>query len=91
MKILEAESPRGNFVALVGPEEGNSTVLIPQGMDINKRIIEVTIDKTPIGVPISRFQLSLKDCLELIEQMYQGLIKAGWPENARQILPRGID
>jgi hypothetical protein len=90
MRTLKKAPSQRIFAILVGPEGDNSMVFVPQGKDPNKKVATLTLEKTGGGVPLNQVQLSLVRWLELTEQTYQQLIKAGWlPEEARQILPRG--
>ncbi len=71
-------------------DEKDFKVVLPPDKDENEKIVEVVLGQDgPVKVLT---KLSVKDFIELNEQMYKGLRSAGWiPEDARQILPNGIE
>lgn len=66
-------------------DESEFKVVIPPDKDPDKELVYLSL---PNG---SSTWVSFRDWMELNEQMYRGLRKAGWPpEDARQVLPVGI-
>lgn len=66
-------------------DESNFLVVIPPGKDPDEKLVELNL---PGG---GKIKVSFRDWMELNEQMYRGLRKAGWvPQDARQVLPIGI-
>ena len=66
-------------------DESNFRVVIPPDKDPNERVAELIL---PGGIKI---KISFQEWMDLNEQMYRGLRKAGWvPQDARQVLPIGI-
>jgi len=66
-------------------DESDLLVVIPPGKDADEKLLDL---KTPEG---DFLKVSFRDWVEMNEQMYRGLRKAGWlPQDARQILPIGI-
>jgi len=73
-------------------DESNFRVVIPPDKDKDEKLVELEIND-PVGITprIYRFRVSFQEWVNLNEQMYQGLRKAGWvPQDARQVLPIGI-
>jgi thymidylate synthase (FAD) len=73
-------------------DESDFKVVIPPDKDPDEKLVELEIN-VPIGVVprIQRFKVSFQEWMDLNEQMYRGLRKAGWsPEDARQVLPTAI-
>lgn len=67
-------------------DESNLEVVIPPDKDPDEVIVSLTI---PGGYYIHN--VSFRQWMELNEQMYRGLLAAGWhPQDARQVLPIGI-
>ena len=66
-------------------DESNLKVVIPPDKEPNEKLVELQL---PNGI---KLKVSFQDWIDLNEQMYRGLRKAGWvPQDARQILPIGI-
>lgn len=66
-------------------DESEFQVVVPPDKDPDVQLVKLIL---PGGDP---FIVSFRDWMELNEQMYRGLRKAGWvPEDARQVLPTGI-
>lgn len=58
--------------------------------NLDEELIEITLDQTEAGVPISRYRISLLKWLNLTEQAEKSLRKAGLkPSVIRQFLARG--
>lgn len=87
MRLLKKERSQRVF----GITIGDSTIFIPEGFNPEEIFTYLVLDSTPGGVPINQIKLSLAKWLELTERFCEQLIKAGRPELARQILPRGGD
>jgi len=73
-------------------DESDFKVVIPPDKDPNEKLVELEItDKIGIVPQIYQFKISFQEWMDLNEQMYRGLRKAGWvPEDARQVLPTAI-
>ena len=85
MKVLIAKGQSRVF----GYKVGDLVVFVPDGVNPKKPLIKITLEETPARVPISQFVLTLEQWLGLIEQAYESMIKAGWPEEyAKQFLPK---
>ena len=66
-------------------DEGNFLVVIPPGKNKDEKIVELILPEN------KKLKVSFQKWMDLNEQMYRGLRKAGWPcEDARQVLPIGI-
>jgi len=66
-------------------DESNLKVVIPPDKEPNEKLVELQL---PNGI---KLKVSFQDWIDLNEQMYRGLRKAGWvSQDARQILPIGI-
>lgn len=66
-------------------DESDFRVVIPPTKDSDAKVVELNL---PDG---GKLMVSFRDWMDLNEQMYRGLRKAGWiPEDARQVLPTGI-
>ncbi|MCD6429236.1 FAD-dependent thymidylate synthase [bacterium] len=66
-------------------DESTFYVVIPPDKDPNEKLVDLEL---PNGTQI---KLSFQEWIDLNEQMYRGLRRAGWiPQDARQILPIGI-
>jgi len=66
-------------------EEGEFKVVIPPDKDKDEKLVELNL---PQG---SKTKVSFQEWMDLNEQMYRGLRKAGWlRQDARQVLPTGI-
>ena len=66
-------------------DESNFFVVIPPGRNKDEKIVELILPEN------KKLKVSFQDWMDLNEQMYRGLRKAGWPcEDARQVLPIGI-
>jgi len=66
-------------------DESNLKVVIPPDKEPIEKLVELQL---PNGI---KLKVSFQDWIDLNEQMYRGLRKAGWvPQDARQILPIGI-
>jgi len=66
-------------------DESNFLVVIPPAKDADEKLVELTF---PSG---QKDKVSFKEWVDLNEQMYRGLRKAGWvSQDARQVLPTGI-
>jgi len=66
-------------------DESNFLVVIPPTKDADEKLVELTF---PSG---QKDKVSFKEWVDLNEQMYRGLRKAGWvSQDARQVLPTGI-
>ncbi len=64
---------------------GDFKVVIPPGQDKDEKLVELNL---PNG---QKLKVSFQDWMDLNEQMYRGLRKAGWiRQDARQVLPNGI-
>lgn len=85
--LKEEDSDRIYAVVLsYGP-----TVIITSIQDPEEELIEITVDQTEAGVPISRFRISPLKWLRLTEQVNKALIKADWkPSVISQFLPKGV-
>ena len=85
MKALKEKGKKKPF----GYTVGGLVFCIPNGINPKKPIIKITIGETQARVPISRFFLTLEECLGLIKQIYESMIKEGWPEPfVKQFLPK---
>lgn len=66
-------------------EEGDFIVVIPPTQDKDEKSVELNL---PNGI---KTKVSFQGWMDLNEQMYRGLRKAGWiRQDARQVLPTGI-
>lgn len=66
-------------------EESEFEIIIPPHKDKDEKVAELNL---PNG---SKTKVSFQEWIDLNEQMYRGLRKAGWlREDARQVLPTGI-
>lgn len=66
-------------------DESDFYVVVPPEKDFEEKLVELHL---PDG---NKIKVSLKEWVDLNEQMYRGLREAGWiPQDARQILPIGI-
>ncbi len=71
-------------------DEKDFRVILPPHKDENEKLVDVVFGEGE-GVKVL-VKLSVKDWININEQMYKGLRSAGWlPEDARQILPNGIE
>lgn len=65
-------------------DKSNLKVVIPPGKNPDEVVVELVM-------PHSLYRMSFRQWVELNEQMYRGLLAAGWHyQDARQILPIGI-
>jgi len=66
-------------------DESDFRVVIPPDEDKDEKLVELNLQNG------AKIQISFQEWMDLNEQMYRGLRKAGWiPEDARQVLPIGI-
>jgi len=66
-------------------DESDFRVVIPPGKNPDEKLVTLTLPN------LNTCPVSFKDWMNLNEQMYRGLRKAGWlPQDARQVLPIGI-
>jgi thymidylate synthase (FAD) len=66
-------------------DENDFRVVIPPDKDKDEKLVKLTL---PNGEKVN---VSFKEWMDLNEQMYRGLRKAGWvAQDARQVLPIGI-
>jgi thymidylate synthase (FAD) len=66
-------------------DESDFHVVIPSHKDPDEKFVELTLPNR------QRIKVSFREWMELNEQMYKGLRKAGWvTQDARQVLPIGI-
>lgn len=66
-------------------DESDFHVVIPPDKEADEKLVELTL---PNG---QRIKVSFREWMELNEQIYKGLRKAGWvAQDARQVLPIGI-
>ena len=66
-------------------DESNFRVVIPPDKNPDERLVELVL---PGEI---RVKVSFQEWMDLNEQMYRGLRKAGWvPQDARQVLPTAI-
>jgi len=66
-------------------DESNLLVISPPDRDKDEKLVELHL---PQG---GKIRVSFQEWIDLNEQMYRGLRKAGWPaQDARQVLPIGI-
>lgn len=73
-------------------DESNFLVVVPPDKNPDEKLVELEFND-PIGIvpQIYTFKVSFQEWMNLNEQMYRGLRKAGWvPQDARQVLPIGI-
>ena len=67
-------------------DESDFKVVIPPDKDKNEKLVELNLSKG------KKIKVSFQEWMDLNEQMYRGLRKAGWvPQDARQVLPIGIN
>ena len=67
-------------------DESDFRVVIPPDKDKDEKLVELNL---PEG---EKLKVSFQEWMDLNEQMYRGLRKAGWvPQDARQVLPIGIN
>jgi hypothetical protein len=88
MEFLIEEGSGSIYAAVLsyGP-----TVLVNSIQDPEEDLVEITLDQTEAGVPISRFRISLLEWLSLTEQVEKTLRKSGLkPSVIRQFLARGV-
>lgn len=73
-------------------DESDFRVVIPPNKDPEEKLVTLEISDRLGAVPIPHsITVSFSDWIQLNEQMYRGLRKAGWKaEDARQVLPIGI-
>lgn len=63
----------------------NFLVVIPPDKDPDEKLVELNL------LNGTKLKVSFQEWMDLNEQMYRGLRKAGWvPQDARQVLPTGI-
>lgn len=66
-------------------DESDFKVVVPPNKDPDEQVVQLVL---PDG---SSLMISFREWMELNEQMYRGLRKAGWhTQDARQVLPIGI-
>lgn len=67
-------------------DKSDFIVTAPPGKNIKEKLVELNL---PNGI---KLKVSFNDWMDLNEQMYRGLRKAGWvAQDARQVLPIGIE
>jgi len=65
-------------------DESDFRVVIPPDKDKDEKLVELNLPKG------EKLKVSFQEWMDLNEQMYRGLRKAGWvPQDARQVLPIG--
>jgi len=90
MEIIKAGDSERISAIRVGPEDDSTMVFIPPDQDPEAETVELTLRYIGARVPIATKRFSIEGWLQLLEEMYYGLIQIGWqPEKAKQILPRG--
>jgi thymidylate synthase (FAD) len=66
-------------------DESDFRVVIPPDKDPDEKLVELDLSNG------TKIKVSFQEWMDLNEQMYRGLRKAGWvPEDARQVLPTAI-
>ena len=66
-------------------DESDLAAVIPPDKNKDEKLVELDL------VNGEKIRVSFKEWMDLNEQMYRGLRKAGWlPQDARQVLPIGI-
>jgi thymidylate synthase (FAD) len=66
-------------------DKSDFRVVIPPDKDPKEKLVELLLPGN------TKIKVSFQEWMDLNEQMYRGLRKAGWlPEDARQVLPIGI-
>ncbi len=77
-------------------DESDFLVVVPPDKDPDEKVIKIEISKRiekdfpGAACQVQRFRLSFKEWMEINEQAYRSLRKAGWPpQDARQVLPIG--
>jgi len=70
---------------------GDQILFVPAGKNPDAEIIEITVDETEGGVPITTLKISPRQWAQMAEQVYLSLIGKGrWPKKyAQQFLPGG--
>lgn len=68
-------------------DESDFLAVVPPSKDPDEKLVELNLPSRSLA----QIKVSFREWLELNEQMYRGLRKAGWhTEDARQVLPIGI-
>lgn len=75
-------------------DESDFRAVIPPSKDPDEKLVELNLPSSysrSLAQDLPPIEVSFREWLELNEQMYRGLRKAGWhTEDARQVLPIGI-
>jgi thymidylate synthase (FAD) len=67
-------------------DESDFKIIAPPNKDLNNKLVTLNIGRS------KTVEVSFKDWMNLNEQMYRGLRRAGWvPQDARQVLPNAIN
>ena len=66
-------------------DESDFLVVVPPDRNVDEKLVSLNLPGS------GNLEISFQEWIDLNEQMYRGLRKAGWvPQDARQVLPVGI-